>query len=176
MLSSLSLFNGCEDLADIPLNIPFSIELPPLIDSESSAQASTSFCLNQYEEWNDNKDKIQSVKFLSAAYWTTSSSPDDITATINVSVKDNNGITLFADTLPNVSPSDDSINPYKIELSSDEIDVVNAYLNDLKEDPTCMTPTFTAQYTVSNVSWSGSTEYTIIGKVEIVLETVVSVD
>lgn len=174
-LASLSLFNGCEDLADIPLNIPFPIEFT-ITGSETSDSESTSFCLNQYEEWNDNKDKIKSVKFLSAAYWTLDYAPENLTATINASVQDINGITLFSFTLTDVSPGDASINPYKIELSSDEIDAFNAYLNNLQEDPTCMTPSFTAQYTVSNVSWSGTGEYTINGKVEIVLETVVSVD
>ncbi len=175
MLTSLSLFNGCEDLADIPLNIPIVVEFT-INGSETSDFESTSFCLNQYEEWNDNKDKIKSVKFLSAAYWTLDFAPDNLTATISASVKDKNGITLFSFMLTDVSPGDASINPYKIELSSEEIDAFNAYLNNLQEDPTCMTPSFTAQYTVSNVSWSGAEEYTIIGKVEIVLETVVSVD
>ncbi len=173
MFSFLSLFNGCEDLADIPLNIPIEVEFS-LNGSESSAYESVSFCLNQYSEWEDNQDKINSVKFISAGYWTVSFSPSALMGTINASLKDNNGITLFSFTLPDVSPGDYIDNPYKIELTQAEIDYFNDYLNNLQEDPSCSNPTFTAEISVTNIT--GGTPYTINGKVEMVLEATVSVD
>ena len=158
------------------MNIPIEKEFT-ITSSQSSASESATFCLNQYKEWNDNKDKIQSVKFLSAAYWTIDFAPDDLKANIGASVKDKNGITLFSFDLQNVSPKDYmGNNGFKIELSKQEIDYFNDYLNNLKEDPTCMTPSFTAEYHVSNVQWSGSATYTLHGKVEIVLDTEVTAD
>ncbi|VAX18179.1 hypothetical protein MNBD_IGNAVI01-1772 [hydrothermal vent metagenome] len=171
ILSSLSLFSGCEDLGNIPLNIPIKVEFT-LSGSETSASETVTFCLNQYQEWNDNKDKIQSVKFLSAAYWTLDYSPTALKGTINASLKDQNGLTLFSINLPNTSPGDYISEGYKLELTKDEIDAFNAYLNNLQEDPSCSTPTFTAEISVTNVT--GGTPYTIRGKVELILETEVS--
>jgi len=174
MFSSLALFSSCDKLENIPLNIPIQKEFT-ITSSQASASESATFCLNQYKEWNDNKDKIQSVKFLSAAYWTIDFAPDDLKATIGASVKDKNGVTLFAFELKDVSPKDYmGNNGFKIELSQQEIDYFNDYLNNLQEDPTCTIPSFTAEYHVSNVQWSGANEYTLHGKVEIVLETEVS--
>ncbi len=174
MFFSLTLFNSCDSLENIPLNIPIQKEFS-ITSSQSSASESGTFCLNQYKEWNDNKDKIQSVKFLSAAYWTIDYAPADLKATIGASVKDKNGVTLFSFTLTDVSPKDFmGKNGFKIELSQQEIDYFNDYLNNLQEDPTCTIPTFTAEYHVSDVQWSGSDTYTLHGKVEIILEADVS--
>ncbi len=171
MFSLLSLFNGCEDLADIPLNIPIVVEFT-VSGSETSAHESVSFCLNQYQEWEDNKDKIKSINYLSAAYWTISFSPDALVGSINATLKDKNNITLLSFSLPNVSPGDYINNPYKIELTQAEVDYFNDYLNNLQEDPTCSTPSFTAEFNITNIS--GGTPYTINGKVELILETTVS--
>lgn len=171
VLSTLSLFSGCENLENIPLNIPIAVNFT-LSGSETSANESVSFCLNQYKEWNDNKDKIQSVQFLSAAYWTIDYSPSTLKGTINATLKDKNGLTLLTINLPNVSPGDYIKDGFKVELTKDELDAFNAYLSNIKEDANCATPTFTAEVSVSNVT--GGTPYTIHGKVELILETEVS--
>ncbi|NOX65339.1 MAG: hypothetical protein GXO85_05950 [Chlorobi bacterium] len=171
LFSSLAIFSGCDKLGNIPLNVPIEIKFT-LSGSETSAQETVTFCLNQYQEWNDNKDKIQSVKFLSAAYWTLDYSPSALKGTINAALKDKNGLTLLSINLPNVSPGDYITDGYKIELTKDELDAFNAYLDNLQEDPSCSIPTFTAEISVTNVT--GGTPYTIHGKVELILEAEVS--
>ena len=178
MLASLSLFNGCEEL-DIPLNIKF----PVTIKAEGTDvpfYGEYKFCLNQYKDWEDNKDKIQSVKFHSAAFWTTDYKPDDLIGTITASLTDKNGIVLFSESLPKASPADfESPHPYKFELTKDEIDDFNAYLNKIirDEDSECAQnqETFTAILTITDVTGNDA-NYKILGKVEIVLETEISPD
>lgn len=179
-LASLSLFNGCEDLADIPLNIPFSVPINAT-GSEVPFYGEYKFCLNEYEEWEDNRDEIKSARYISAAFWTTDDdfTPSDLEGTITASLTDKFGKILFEDTLPNTSPAEfRAPNPYKFELTSEEVDEFNAYLDEIlkQEDENCAMgqETFTAVLTVTDVT--GDPDYQILGKVEIVIEAMISTD
>ena len=168
IFSSLTLFNGCEELGNIELNIPLEI-LFTVSGSETSASDKVEFCLNQYQKWQDNRDNIESASYLKAAYWTIDVSPAALKGTISFALKDNINNILISGTLPNVSPADYIGNPIKIEIGQDQIDAFNQYLGEImaKEDPTCQNKSFNAEFSVTNIT--GGTPYTINSKVELVL-------
>jgi hypothetical protein len=171
LFASLWVFNSCDNLSEIPLNIPIETHFT-LSGSETSVHKSVPFCLNQYKEWTDNKDKLNSVSFIATSYWTEEFSPSGLKGTIRLSLKDKTGITLFEVVLPNVSPADYLENPYKITLTSGEVDAFNAYLQRISEDSNCTTPSFIAEMSMTNIT--GGTPYEIKGKVEIILEAIIS--
>ncbi len=170
LFSGLLFFNGCDDLENFELNIP--IEIPIYFDGDD-AQDDTytlEFCLNQYEEWVDNQDKIQKVRYLKAAYWTIGYSPAAIKGDLHFRVTDRFGEILLGGNIEDVSPGDYIGAPLVIEVDSEQIDAFNAYLSEIlnKEDPTCQVPTFTAFGAISNIA--GTTgSYMVEGKVELVL-------
>ncbi len=174
MLTSLSLFNGCEELGNIELNIPLEIEFT-VSGSETSASDKVAFCLNQYEEWQDNKDKIEKANYFKAAYWTIDVDPAALKGTISFVLKDNINNILISGTLPNVTPADYT-SGIKIEVGQDQIDTFNQYLNEimLKEDPSCQNPSFNAGFSITDIT--GGTPYDIKCKVELILQTEVSPD
>ncbi len=174
MFASLSLFNGCEELGNIELNIPLVIEFN-VSGSETEAHDKVAFCLNQYEDWQDNKDKIEKANYFKAAYWTIDVDPVALKGTISFVLKDNIHNVLISGTLHDVSPAD-YINGIKFEVDQGQIDAFNQYLNEimLNEDPSCQNPSFNAGFSITDIT--GGTPYDIKCKVELVLQTEVSPD
>jgi hypothetical protein len=170
-ITSLMLFSGCDNLSDIPLNIPIGVEFS-LSGNETSLEGTTSFCLNQYKEWTDNKDALKSVSFISTSYWTKAVTPSDLSGTINIALKGAAGEPIFNVTMKDVALNTFINKPYKIVLTKAEIDAFNGYLDGIKEGPDCTNPSFTAEINISNITGSTS-PYNITGKIEIVLEAVV---
>ena len=174
MFSGLMFFNGCDELENFELNIPLEI-YPPTISGDDAADASETveFCLNQFEEWNDNKDKIVKAEYLDAAYWTIDYSPTEIRGTLSFTLYDRSGGFLVGGSLPDVSPGDYMMGgkALKIVIPQEQIDDFNAYLKEIRnsEDPECFNPSFTAVASVSNITGTTGT-YSIDCKIEIVLK------
>ena len=173
-LASFSLFNGCDELGNIELNIPFEIEFT-VSGSETSASDKVAFCLNQYEEWQDNKDKIEKANYFKAAYWTIDVDPVALKGNISFVLKDNINNVLISGTLNDVLPAD-YINGIEFEVGQDQIDAFNQYLNEimLNEDPSCQNPSFNAGFSITDIT--GGTPYDIKCKVELILKAEVSTD
>lgn len=175
LVSSLALFNGCDQLENFEVNIPIEVTFHVSGDNAADASETITFCLNQYDEWNDNKENLQSVKYLKAAYWTMGYSPAALMGTISFALYDNSGTLLISGTLPNVSPGDYINSPLEFELTSIQVEAFNTYLSEIRnsEDPSCMVPSFTAVGSITGVS--GTTGlYDLAGKVELVLAAEVS--
>lgn len=174
LFSSLSFFNSCDELGNIPLNIPFNAPITAE-GTDVPFYGEYKFCLNRYEEWQNHREDIQSARYISAAFWTNSYSPSDLKGTITAALIDKNGKVLFSESLPNASPGDFMApNPYKFDLTKEEIDELNAYLGQIlqEESPDCNPETFTARLTVTDVT--GNSPFIIDGKVEIVIEAEIS--
>ena len=174
LFSSLLFFNGCDQLENFELNIPLEL-YPPTISGDDAADASETieFCLNQFDEWNDNKDKIVKAEYLDAAYWTIDYSPTEIRGTLSFALYDRSGGFLVGGSLPNVSPGDYMMGDQalKIVIPQEQIDDFNAYLSEIRnsEDPYCDVPSFTAVASISDVT--GTTgDYSVDCKIEVVLK------
>ena len=173
-LASISLFNGCEEIGNIELNVPLVIKFN-VSGSETSASDKVAFCLNEYPEWQDNKDKIEKANYFKAAYWTIKVDPVALKGNISFVLKDNINNVLISGTLNDVSPAD-YMDGKEFEVGQAQIDTFNQYLNDimLKEDPSCQNPSFNAGFSITDIT--GGTPYDIDCKVELILKTEVSPD
>ena len=178
LLSSLSFFYGCDQLENFELNIPFEINFTVSGDDAADDSETIEFCLNQYDEWNDNKDRIVGVRYLKAAYWTVDYSPTTLKGTISFALYDKDDNILMERTLQNVSPGEyEEPTPYEFELSNEEIDNFNAYLSSIRttEDPSCQNHSFKAIGSISGLT--GTTgDYMVEGKVKLILAAEISPD
>lgn len=174
LFSGLLFFNGCDQLENFELNIPLTL-YPPTISGDDAQDDSQTvqFCLNQFDEWNDNKDKIVKAEYLAAAYWTIDYAPSEIRGTLSFALYDRSGGFLVGGSLPDVSPGDYMMGDkaLNIEIPKEQIDAFNAYLKEIRnsEDTDCFNPSFTAVASVSNITGTTGT-YSIDCKIEIVLK------
>ncbi|MCW8850199.1 MAG: hypothetical protein OQJ81_09510 [Melioribacteraceae bacterium] len=160
------LFSSCDELSNLTIGIPLDIFISTS-GSNTTITESEFFCLSQYEEWRDNQEDIESVKFLEASYWTKSASPN-LRGDVTITLKNQNS-QIFSYTLSNVRPADYIENPVKIELTQNEIQIFDNLLSNLANMDAC----FTTELRVSNITGDKNTsgEYELNGQVSIVLET-----
>ena len=158
------LFNGCilDALDTITQNIPISQEFN-IISSQSSYTQSETIDLSSSSTYQRFEDKIQSIQFVRAEYRTAGVVPGDLKGNITVSLKDNNGNTLFSVPLGQISPADYQNTPYELTLTSSQISLVNAYLSTLSNK------IFQATISITNIR-SSSVPYNLNGVIDIVFE------
>ncbi|MBK7980246.1 MAG: hypothetical protein IPK06_09680 [Ignavibacteriae bacterium] len=84
---------GCDELNNLPLNIPIVVNFSTS-GNNTTISESQSFCLSDYDKWQENQEKLKSATFVSAAYWTESTSAG-LQGDINVNLSDQFGNTLF---------------------------------------------------------------------------------
>ncbi len=156
---------SCSQFENLFLNLPIKKKItasgggPTVVEREL-------FCLSDYDAYNDNKDDIKSIKYVSAAYITISASPGLQGSSLSASVFRSDGVTpIFSITLPNPVAANYIKNAYKLELTQTQIAAFNASLADYKNED-C----FVAELRISNVTGTGNPPYTITGQIEIVVE------
>jgi hypothetical protein len=154
---------SCDSFDSFPLNIPVSVNVS-VSGSGTSISASQTFCLSDISQtFSDYQDKIKTVTFLKAQYRTTSVSSSSLQGTIVITLRDTDGNVLVSISIPGVKPSDFINNPYELQLSQNEIQAINTYLNNLGSE--C----FEATLGVDNIS-GGSAPYQVVGTVDFVFE------
>lgn len=154
---------SCDELENLFINLKISQEVTASGDDPISSIAS--FCLDDFDEIDDNFEDIEEINYVAAAYRTISSTPGltgDISASI---VSDDDGVTIFSFTILDVQVEDFIENPFEIVLTQEEINLFNSYMADYK-NKNCYTTTLS----VTNISAGSGPPYTLTGIVEIVIE------
>ena len=158
-------FNSCDVLEQLFLNL----KLKETFNSQGSGPdvSETIFdCLSNYDAFDENFEKIKTLKYVSAAYYTLGSTPADLGGSnINATLFDCNNNIILEQNIPVALASDYIDNPYLFILTEQEIDVFNQYLADYQS---C--DCFTAILTIQQVTPSGLTFYSLNGVVEIIIE------
>ncbi|NLT49953.1 MAG: hypothetical protein GXX85_03435 [Ignavibacteria bacterium] len=160
----LLLTSSC-DVVDkfdtIDLNIPMSIDIIT-IGTETTLTESDTFCLTEFDLYNDNKDKMEEISFVEASYRTTAVSPANLSGNISVELKTEAGLPLFSITIPNDTPAALLNNPIKLALTADQINALNSYVSNLSNQ--C----FEATVSISNMPGG---EKTVTGVVDILFKS-----
>lgn len=165
LFSSLIMVNSCDELANLPVNVPIVVNFSTSGNNTTLEETST-FCLSNYEEWRDNQEDVNGATFVSAAYWTESAS-SGLQGDITVSLSDEFGNVLFIYTIDDYVASDNIDKPFVLELNENQIQALDNYLSVIGagENDLC----FNSNLTVSNIT-GNSTPYQLNGRVEIVIE------
>lgn len=159
-------FNGCilDAFDHIPLNVPVTI---PIATSGSGniLIGSDTYCLDENADvFKDYQGKINSVKFVQAAYRTQSVS-SGLEGDLSITVKDSDGNTLFNLTYQNIKPADymPPNSPLVLKLNQNQIQALDNYLQNFNNQ--CLTGQ--VQILVTN----GQAPYQLNAFVDFVLET-----
>jgi hypothetical protein len=153
---------SCDELENLFINLKISQEMTATGDGPISETGF--FCLSDFDEVDDNDDKILEIKYVAAAYRTLSSTPG-LTGDIFASLVSDDGTTIFSITIPGVMVEDFIDNPFEIVLTQAQIDLFNSYLADYKNKD-CYTTTLS----VINITAGAGPPYSLTGVVEIVVE------
>lgn len=160
-------FSGisCDQFNNIFLNLPVKTEItasgsgPDIFEQET-------ICFSDYDSFNDNVNDVEAIKYVTAAYFTITSTADLQGTGIMATLYQGDGVTpLFSITLPTAVASDYINNPLKIELTPQQIDFLNTYLADYQTN-NC----FVAELRVANVTGTSGPPYSITGQFEMVVE------
>lgn len=156
---------SCDQFENIFLNLPIKQEITASGNGPDISETKA-FCLSDYDSYNDNIDDVEAIKYVAAAYFTITSTADLQGTGITATLYKGDGITpLFSVTLPTAVASDYINNPLEIELTQQQIDLLNDYLADYQNND-C----FVAELYVANVSGTAGPPYSITGQVELVVE------
>ncbi len=166
LFMSLTVFNGCDELNNLPLNIPIKFSFSKT-GSNTTINENQSVWLSSVQDWRDNQENINSASFISAAYWTIKPTSEGLQGDVNVSLSDESGKLLFSINIPNYKAADNLDKPYTLKLNQNQIQAMDDYLSLIGKDGN--DHSFTASLTVSNIT-GASSPYTISGKVEVVLQ------
>ncbi len=158
-------FNGCilDAFDHIPLNVPVSMKIATQ-GNGNILLGSGSYCLDENADvFKDYQNKINSIKFIQAAYRTESVSPG-LEGDLSITVKDSTGSTLFTLTYQNVKPADymPPKSPLILNLNQNQIQALDNYLQTFNNQ--CLTGE------VQILVTSGQAPYELTGFVDFVLE------
>jgi hypothetical protein len=156
---------SCDQFQNLFLNLPLKTEITASGNGPNIFEVK-SFCLSDYDSFNDNIDDVKAIRYVAAAYLTITSSPGLQGTGITATLYRGDGVTaLFSVTLPTAVAADYIDNPFEIVLTEAQIDLLNSYLADYKNND-C----FVARLTVANVTDNDGPPFSITGQVEIVVE------
>ncbi len=165
-LFGISLFfvNGCDPFDDLYVNLAMDIEFSTA-GAGQTIFISSALCLSDFEDYEDNVDELEEIRYVSSAYFTTNATSGLRAQTLTITLYQEDGFTkLFDYTITNFVANTYINNPLEITLSQQEIDDINAYLTNPKEDK-C----FVATLEATNVQ-SDSSPYQLSSKVDILTE------
>jgi hypothetical protein len=156
---------SCDKFENLFLNLPLKKEITASGNGPNIFERET-FCLSDYDSFNDNIDDIEEIKYVTSAFFTVSSTSGLQGSQIIATLYEEDGFTpLFSITLPTGVADDYINNPLEIQLTPQQIDVLNAYLAEYQTND-C----FVAELSVANVFGSVGPPYSITGQFEIVVE------
>jgi hypothetical protein len=177
------LSQSCDILENFFLNLPLKQGVTST-GTGTTVDGSETVYLSDYDAYADNIDEIENVKYLAALYRTIprgenpSPPPDSLDLTpglsgtnIQVTVTDGDGNVVFLKSLPTAVAEDYLETPYEIELTGDEITLLNQYLADFKDPVKRDLLSFTGTVTMNGVPPPPAGQVNVLtGMVEILLE------
>uniref|UniRef100_A0A7V2ZMK5 Uncharacterized protein n=1 Tax=Ignavibacterium album TaxID=591197 RepID=A0A7V2ZMK5_9BACT len=163
---SLMLINGCDPFEDYYINLKMDQQFQ-LVGIGPNIDQQINFCLTDYDDYNDNVDKIEQIKYMDAAYLTLDASQNLSGDNLILKLYESDGSTLiFEYRLPSFVASDYENKPLHIQLSQSAKDNLNRYLSDHRRN-NC----FKAVLSVENVqSDNPLTLFYLNAKIEFVAE------
>ena len=141
-------FNSCNPFDDVYLTLAMDTEFQvEVLGINIDISKTESFCLSKFEDYQDNKDKIQEIRYISSLYLTIDSTKDLRGDSLTLTLYQGDGKTmLFQHVIPTFIANNYIKNPLQINLTQQEISNMNAYLKNPQDDK-C----FVATLEVSNV-------------------------
>ena len=132
-------------------------------------------CLTNYDVFNDNADKIKSLKYVTASYRTVESTPVDLGGTnISATLYDCNNNIIFQEFLPSAQASAYINDPYELQPTESQIASFDAWLLKHNSCTTCsssdLCSCFTGELRVEQVTPTGESFYSLTGIIEIVIQ------
>lgn len=160
VLIALLFCYSCDPFDDLYLTLSMDLEFNTSGNS-SVIFLPASICLSNFDDYKDNRDNIEEINYISAAYLTLSATTglqgDNLKLTF---YKADNTTVLFQYTQTHFAAGDYIDHPLEIVLTDQEKTNVNNYLKNPQVDK-C----FYATLEISNVS-SASQNYTLNSKME----------
>jgi hypothetical protein len=157
-------FNSCDPFDELYLTLAMETEFRT-VAPVSNVSLTSSICLSEFDDYNDNSDKLKEIRYISAAYFTLSSS-NGLTGDLRLKLYRGNTNTLLFDfTDSNFNADLYLTQPMKINLTQQEIDNINSYLTNPQVDK-C----FRAELEVLNANDNDGAPFQLNGKVEFLTE------
>lgn len=160
------LINGCDPFEEYFINLKMDQQFE-LYGVGPNIEQQIQFCLNNYDDYNDNADKIEQIKYVDAAYLTINASEGLESDNLSLKLYESDGTTLLFDyNLPSFVADEYANKPLHIDLTQSEKDKINQYIQDHQRN-NC----FVAKLTVENVSSNNVLPYFALqAKIEFVAE------
>jgi hypothetical protein len=165
VITSLFLFNSCDPFVDFYLTLSLNTDLNT-IGAGTTIDIQSDFCLNDFDDYNDNKDKLEEIRYLSSAYLTMSATQGLQGSNLVLTLYQGDKSTvLFQYTQQSFVAADYINKPLEIKLTQQDINNLNQYLSN-PEINNC----FQARLQISNVQYQGALPFYLNGKVEFLTE------
>lgn len=160
------LLNGCDPFEEYFINLKMDQQFQ-LYGIGPNIEQQIEFCLSNYDDYNDNANKIEQIKYLDAAYLSLNASEGLRGDNLSLKMYESDGTTLLFDfNLPSFVADEYANKPLHIELTQSEKDKINQYIQDHQKN-NC----FVAKLTVENVNSNNTLPYfSLQAKIEFVAE------
>lgn len=161
---SLLLLNSCNPFDDVYLKLSMDTEFNTF-GAGNQIFTESSLCLSDFDDYEDNKDKLEEIRYVSSAFFTINATNGLSADTLKIKlIRSDINSALFEFVLPNFAAATYKNSPLKITLTAQEINNLNQYLTNPKVDK-C----FRAELRASNVQYTGIT-FSLQGRVEFLTE------
>lgn len=167
-ISSMFLFSHCDFQDDVYVNLDMDTELNAF-GAGDSVNTSSDFCLDNFDDYSDNVENLESIQYLSAAFFTTEES-NGLNGNLTFRLYQGDGTTLLCEVnVPDFNADDYLDKPLPFDLTDEEINNINEYLANYKENQ-C----FKAELIVTNVSDNDGLYFQLNGRVDFLARLKVS--
>lgn len=164
ILSSTLLLYNCDPFEDFMIKLSLDTEFN-ISGFGSIILQSNEICLSEFDDYNDNQDEIEEIKYITSAYSTISATTGLRGDNLKLRIFQSDRATLLADfDVPNFVAADYVDKPLEIKFTQQEVDNINLYLSNHKVN-NC----FFAELEISNVQPS-LLPYQLNSKVELLTE------
>jgi hypothetical protein len=164
ILSSFILFNSCDPFEDILIKLSLDTDFSTF-GSFPDIRLLNEICLTEFDDYNDNQDKIEEIRYITSAYTTLSATTGLRGDNLKLRIVQSDSTTLLAEfTVSNFVAANYIDNPLEIKFTQQDVDNINRYLSNHKVN-NC----FYAVLEISNVQPSNQ-QYELISKVELLTE------
>lgn len=158
------VINGCNPFDELYLTLAMETEFRTEAPV-STVSLTNTICLSEFDDYNDNSDKLKEIRYISAAYFTLSSS-NGLNGDLRLQLYQGNTNILLFDFNDSAFNADLYLNkPLKINLTQQEIDNINSYLTNPQVDK-C----FRAELVVLNANDNDGSPFQLNGKLEFLTE------
>lgn len=169
--ASLMFLNGCDELNNLPLNIPSEPIYFSSTGQNNFSFDDGTFCLSQSEEWRDNVNDIESVSFVEASFWSDAGTTPGLTGDIKLTVREGsaNGTEIFTWNYEGLVAAAHQDSALAITLTEEEKSKMNSYLENFD---TLGDLCFYGSLETSNITGQGP-PFTVNAHVIFVIEAIV---